>query len=125
MFLLLFGFLLCRIFPIFSYSTTATVSSGNVSCIDYDQNSGPVNVSKGCLQLCCKPQQLYNGENTCISIDEKPLFNSKRKEYNNETVDMLKLFTIAVGKPCENMKKYELFDRSNYPHWTSIVEPVT
>lgn len=122
--LVLVGFLLCRIIPIFSYSTSATVSSVNVSCIDYDLESGPVNISKGCLQLCCKPQQLYNGDNTCISIDEAPSFITRTLEYNNETAEMLKKFTIAVGKPCLNMKKYQQFDRNNYPHWSSIVELV-
>lgn len=125
MLIILVGFLLCRIFPITSYSTAATVSSANVTCIDYDLNSGPVNAAKGCLQLCCEPQQLYNGNNICISIDEATFFNSNRIEYNNDTAKMLKMFTIAVGKPCNNMQKYEFFDRSNYPHWSSIVELVT
>lgn len=118
-------FLLCRIFPIYSHSTAATVSSGNISCIDYDLSSAPVNASKGCLQLCCEPQQLYNGNNTCISIEKTPLYISKGIEYYNDTANMLQTFTIAIGKPCKNMQKYQLFDRSNYPHWTSIVELVT
>lgn len=128
MLLVVVGFLLWKIISISGHSTAAIVSSGNVSCIEYyDLKLTPViNDSKGCLQLCCKPQQRYNGYNTCISIKEAPSFTTKALEYyDNDTAQMLKEFTVAFGKPCENMKKYQFFNRMNYPHWTSIVESVT